>query len=103
MKRQGRFARTEILEAEKRFNSDQSLYKMGREMKRSQASIRSHLINLGLMEYEPEPVYENTYRSYVSSPIGDVRDFLILSFLFIILPSLGTYYVAYMIFKMTFL
>ena len=76
---------------------------MGREMKRSQASIRGHLINLGLMEYEAEPVYENNYRSYVSSPIGDIRDFLILSFLFIILPSMGQYYVAYMIFKMTFL
>ena len=45
---------------------------MGREMKRSQASIRGHLINLGLMEYEAEPVYENNYRSYVSSPIGDI-------------------------------
>ena len=103
MRKLGRFTKAEILEAEERFNLGQSLYKMGREMRRSQASIRGHLVNLGLMEYIPEPVYENSYGSYVSSPIGDTRDFLILSFLFIILPSLGTYYVAYMIFKMTFL
>ena len=39
MKRQGRFTRAEILEAEERFNLGQSLYKMGREMRRSQANF----------------------------------------------------------------
>ena len=33
MKRQGRFTKSEILEAEERFSTGQSLYKIGREMK----------------------------------------------------------------------
>ena len=53
MKRLGRFTKAEILEAEERFKLGQSLCKIGRDMKRSQTSIRGHLINLGLMEYEP--------------------------------------------------
>ena len=68
MKRQGRFTKAEILEAEERFNLGQSLYKIGRDMKRSQASIRGHLINLGLIEYETEPVvYESNFSIFIST------------------------------------
>ena len=83
MKRQGRFTRAEILEAEERFNSGQSLYKMGRDMNRSQSSIKGHLINLGLMEYEPEPVYEYNRKGFELNLMPNTNDFYILSFLFL--------------------
>ena len=98
MKRQGRFTKAEILEAEERFNLGQSLYKIGRDMKRSQAAIRGHLINSGLMEYEPEPlVYESNF-SIFSSTIN-TTDLIILSFLMIVLPSLGLVYMGLMLIK----
>ena len=51
----GRFTKNEIQEIVHRFNSGQSLYKIGRDMKRRQKSIVNHLVRLGLME---ESVYE---------------------------------------------
>ena len=51
----GRFTKNEIQEIIYRFNSGQSLYKIGRDMKRRQKSIVNHLVRLGLME---ESVYE---------------------------------------------
>ena len=50
MKKLGRFTKGEILEAEARFLDSQSLYKIGKNMRRSQYAIRGHLINLGLIE-----------------------------------------------------
>ena len=98
MKRLGRFTRAEILEAEERFNLGQSLYKMGREMKRSQASIRGHLINLGLMEYEP-PVYEYNRKGFELNLMPNSMDLLILSLFFIFMPSIGLIYITLMFLK----
>ena len=98
MKRLGRFTKAEILEAEERFNLGQSLYKIGRDMKRSQASIRAHLINLGLMEYEPEPVeYEKNFSIFSSSI--NITDLILLSFFMIVMPSLGLMYMGFMFIK----
>ena len=46
----GRFTKEEIKELIQRFNEGQSLYKIGRDMKRKQRSIKKHLISAGLME-----------------------------------------------------
>ena len=48
----GRFTREEIKELIQRFSEGQSLYKIGRDMKRKQRSIKKHLISAGLMEEE---------------------------------------------------
>ena len=48
----GRFTKDEINELIERFNEGQSLYKIGRDMKRKQRSIKKHLILAGLMEEE---------------------------------------------------
>ena len=50
MRRLGRFTKAEILEAEARFLDGQSVYKIGREMRRKQRPIKLHLINLGLLD-----------------------------------------------------
>ena len=48
----GRFTKEEIKELIQRFSEGQSLYKIGRDMKRKQRSIKKHLISAGLMEEE---------------------------------------------------
>jgi len=48
----GRFTKEEIRELIQRFNEGQSLYKIGRDMKRKQRSIKKHLILAGLLEEE---------------------------------------------------
>ena len=48
----GRFTKDEINELIERFNEGQSLYKIGRDMKRKQRSIKKHLISAGLLEEE---------------------------------------------------
>ena len=53
----GRFTKDEIVELIERFKQDQTLYKIGRDMKRKQRSIKRHLILAGLME---ETVYDFT-------------------------------------------
>ena len=45
----GRFTKEEIDELIQRFNEGQSLYKIGRDMKRKQRSVKRHLINAGLI------------------------------------------------------
>jgi curved DNA-binding protein CbpA len=54
----GRFTKKEINELIERYIEGQSLYKIGRDMKRKQRSIRRHLENAGLMEDE----YYNSYK-----------------------------------------
>ena len=98
MRRLGRFTKAEILEAEERFKLGQSLCKIGRDMKRSQTSIRGHLINLGLMEYEPELVIYESNFSIFGSTIN-LTDLIILSFLMIVLPSLSIMYMGFMVLK----
>ena len=51
----GRFTKDEINELIERFKEGQTLYKIGRDMKRKQRSIKRHLILAGLME---ETVYD---------------------------------------------
>ena len=97
MKRLGRFTKAEILEAEARFSEGQSIYKIGRNMKRSQSSIRGHLINLGLLEYEPEEIYEDPKWPLNSPP--NFIDLFVLSILLIVFPSIGLYYMAFLILK----
>ena len=97
MKRLGRFTKAEILEAEARFLEGQSLYRIGRNMKRSQASIKSHLINLGFIDYEPVEIYEE-----LSWPLNNSVnwiDLMVLSLLFIVLPSTGLVYIGYLLLK----
>ena len=86
MRKLGRFTKAEILEAEERFMEGQSVYKIGRDMQRSQASIRGHLINLGLIEYEPEPVYEFKNESYSFSLMPNSLECFILSAVMIVSP-----------------
>ena len=57
----GRFTKKEINELIERYIEGQSLYKIGRDMKRKQRSIRRHLENAGLMENECYKSYEDDY------------------------------------------
>ena len=57
----GRFTKKEINELIERYIEGQSLYKIGRDMKRKQRSIRRHLENAGLMENEYYKSYEDNY------------------------------------------
>ena len=98
MKRSGRFTKVEILEAKRRYTDGQTLYKIGREMRRSQSSIKGHLMNLGLIEYNHVTVYENQNTSKYEV-ISVNFDFIILSFLLIVTPSLGLIYVGLMFIK----
>ena len=59
----GRFTKEEIKELIQRFNEGQSLYKIGRDMKRKQRSIKKHLISAGLMEEEIY-VYDDQDRTF---------------------------------------
>ena len=99
MKRQGRFAKAEILEAEERFLEGQTLYKIGRDMKRSQASIKGHLINLGLIEYELEPLHEYENESYSFSLMPNSLQCFILSVVMIVSPSIGLICIGFMFLK----
>ena len=98
MKKLGRFSKDEILEVEERFFEGQSLYKIGRCMKRSKASIKGHLINLGFIEYEPEPISNEVSFAIFRSTANTV-DLIILSFLMIVLPSLSIMYMGFMVLK----
>ena len=57
----GRFTKKEINELIERYIEGQSLYKIGRDMKRKQRSIRRHLENAGLMEDEYYDNYKDDY------------------------------------------
>ena len=57
----GRFTKKEINELIERYIEGQTLYKIGRDMKRKQRSIRRHLENAGLMENEYYKSYEDDY------------------------------------------
>ena len=99
MKKKGRFKKIEILELEERFLDGQTLYKIGRDMQRSQASIRGHLMNLGLMEYEVENEINFEGNFTKSNVKTNLKDLFILSLLMIIVPSLGMIYMGLMILK----
>ena len=89
MKKLGRFTKAEIFEAESRFVEGQSVYKIGREMRRKQRPIKLHLINLGLMDENElgEVNIEFKDESWpFNSPPPNYIHLLVLSFLLIVIP-----------------
>ena len=101
MRKLGRFTKDEILEAEARFLEGQSIYKIGREMKRKQRPIKLHLFNLGLMSESALGELNTEYKEEswpLNSPPNYI-DLLVLSFLLIVLPSIGLYYMVFLVFK----
>ena len=90
----GRFTKNEIEEIVHRFNSGQSLYKIGRDMKRRQKSIVKHLVRLGLIE---EPQYEEEEKWLSDKAINQswFFDFSVLILLFIFWPFLHIISVIY--------
>tara|TARA_B110000503_G_scaffold82795_1_gene126373 strand:+ start:2479 stop:3003 length:525 start_codon:yes stop_codon:yes gene_type:complete len=79
----GRFTKKEIKELIERYIEGQSLYKIGRDMKRKQRSIRNHLIKAGLMEGD---IIYNTYKSkeHLSTNQLYLNLFIKINFIFII-------------------
>ena len=96
MKKLGRFSKFEFIEIEDRFNLGQSIYKIGREMQRSHIPIERYLISKGLLEKEPEIIYSKNLLITLASKYEDL---IILSFLFIVLPSLGLIFMGYLLLK----
>ena len=90
----GRFTKDEIDELIQRFNEGQSLYKIGRDMKRKQRSVKRHLINAGLME---EEIFYDTYTKNINLDLDwsynkfFFKTFLIacISFIMLIEPRLN--------------
>lgn len=90
----GRFTKEEIDELIQRFNEGQSLYKIGRDMKRKQRSVKRHLINAGLME---EEIFYDTYTKNINLDLDwsynkfFIKTFLIacISFIMLIEPRLN--------------
>ena len=90
----GRFTKDEIDELIQRFNEGQSLYKIGRDMKRKQRSVKRHLINAGLME---EEIFYDTYTKNINLDLDwsytkfFIKIFLIacISFIMLIEPRLN--------------
>ena len=90
----GRFTKEEIHELIQRFNEGQSLYKIGRDMKRKQRSVKRHLINAGLME---EEIFYDTYTKNINLDLDwsynkfFFKTFLIacISFIMLIEPRLN--------------
>ena len=90
----GRFTKDEIDELIQRFNEGQSLYKIGRDMKRKQRSVKRHLINAGLME---EEIFYDTYTKNINLDLDwsynkfFINTFLIacISFIMLIEPRLN--------------
>ena len=90
----GRFTKEEIDELIQRFNEGQSLYKIGRDMKRKQRSVKRHLINAGLME---EEIFYDTYTKNINLDLDwsynkfFFKTFLIacISFIMLIEPRLN--------------
>ena len=89
----GRFTKNEKEEIVRRFNAGQSLYKIGRDMKRRQKSIVRHLIRLGLME---EPIYEEEKEFFLDNWYFD---FSVLTLLMIVWPEAGIIFIYFIFLK----
>ena len=89
MRKLGRFTKAEILEAEARFVEGQSIYKIGREMRRKQRPIKLHLINLGLIDkstlYEEIIEYSNFEFTFFDTVIFGILLALIPSLILVII------------------
>ncbi len=93
----GRFTKNEKEEIVRRFNAGQSLYKIGRDMKRRQKSIVRHLIRLGLME---EPIYEEEKEIFLENWYFD---FSVLTLLMIVWPEAAIIFISFILMKSMFL
>ena len=93
----GRFTKNEKEEIVRRFNAGQSLYKIGRDMKRRQKSIVRHLIRLGLME---EPIYEEEKELFL---VNWYFDFSVLTLLMIVWPEAAIIFIYFIFLKSVFL
>ena len=93
----GRFTKNEKEEIVRRFNAGQSLYKIGRDMKRRQKSIVRHLIRLGLME---EPIYEEEKEFFLDNWYFD---FSFLTVLMIVWPEAAIIFIYFIFMKSMFL
>ena len=89
MRKLGRFTKAEILEAAARFVEGQSIYKIGREMRRKQRPIKLHLINLGLIDkstlYKEIIEYSNFEFTFFDTVIFGILLALIPSLILVII------------------
>ena len=90
----GRFTKDEINELIERFNEGQSLYKIGRDMKRKQRSIKKHLILAGLME---EEIYTYDIQSDTFNIIYILVKYLLLFLMIITLLILNQWMIHWLI------
>ena len=86
----GRFSKSEIEEIIRRFKYGQSINKIGRDMKRKQRSIISHLTRLGFLEEEVHKEDKKFLKNnwYI--------DFLILTTLIILVPLFGVLFIYFL-------
>ncbi len=94
MRKKGRFTKAEILEVEARFMEGQSIYKIGREMKRKQWPIKQHLVKLGLLEDD----ISNHLKIHNSDFSYKFYDPFVLGFLIAHIPNLYIAVFIYLIY-----
>ena len=90
----GRFTKDEINELIERFNEGQSLYKIGRDMKRKQRSIKKHLIAAGLLE---EEIYDYQDQDFSFNIIYLLAKYSLLILLIITLLILNQWMIYWLI------
>ena len=90
----GRFTKDEINELIERFNEGQSLYKIGRDMKRKQRSIKKHLIAAGLLE---EEIYDYQDQDFNFNIIYLLAKYSLLILLIITLLILNQWMIYWLI------
>ena len=95
----GRFTKDEINELIERFNEGQSLYKIGRDMKRKQRSIKKHLIAAGLLE---EEIYDYHDQDYKFNIIYLLAKYSLLFLLIITLLILNQWMIFWLILMSAF-
>lgn len=96
MRKKGRFTKVEILELESRFKNGQSIYKIGREMKRKQWPIKLHLADLGLIESD----LINNVKTQNSNFRFKFYDAIVLGFLIAHIPNVYIAVIIYIIYLM---
>lgn len=95
----GRFTKDEIYELIERFKQGQSLYKIGRDMKRKQRSVKKHLVSAGLLE---EEIYDYDDQNYSFNIIYLLAKHSLLFLLIITLLILNQWMIFWLIIMSTF-
>jgi curved DNA-binding protein CbpA len=95
----GKFTKNEINELIERFNEGQSLYKIGRDMKRKQRSIKKHLIAAGLLE---EEIYDYHHQDCSFNIIYLLPKYSLLFLLIITLLILNQWMIFWLILMSAF-